>query len=57
MLFNPLTPILELYRWALFHSEPMLWDAFALSCVVILVMLLFGLLFFIKCEPKVLDRA
>jgi len=57
MLFNPLTPILELYRWALFHSEPMRWDALALSGAVILVMLLLGLLFFIKWEPKVLDRA
>ena len=57
MLFNPLTPILELYRWAFFHSEPMRWDALALSAVVILVMLLLGLLFFIKWEPKVLDRA
>ena len=56
MLLNPMTPIVELYRWALLQSnEPMRWDALALSGLVILVTLVSGLLFFIKWEPKSLD--
>lgn len=55
MLLNPMTPIVELYRWALLHNEPMRWDALALSGVVVLVILVLGLLFFIKWEPRSLD--
>lgn len=57
MLLNPMTPVVELYRWAIFHEEPMRWDALGLSGAVILVTLLLGLLFFIKWEPRSLDRA
>jgi lipopolysaccharide transport system permease protein len=55
ILLNPLTPIVELYRWSIFHDQPMRWDALALSGGVILVTLLLGLLFFVSWEPKTLD--
>ena len=56
MLLNPMTPIVELYRWALLQSnEPMRWDALALSGLIILVILVLGLLFFIRWEPQSLD--
>lgn len=52
MLYNPLTPILELYRWALFHTEPMRWDALAIAAGVIAVLLVFGLWVFAKLERR-----
>lgn len=55
MLLNPMTPIVELYRWSLLGNEVMRWDALALSAAVILVMLVLGLLFFIRWEPRSLD--
>ena len=55
MLLNPMTPIVELYRWSILHTEPMRWDALALSAAVILVMMVLGLIFFIQWEPKSLD--
>jgi lipopolysaccharide transport system permease protein len=55
MLLNPMTPIVELYRWALLHDEPMRWDALALSAVVIIGLLMIGLLFFIRFEARSID--
>lgn len=55
LLLNPMTPIVELYRWSLLHNEPMRWDALALSGAVIVTILVLGLLFFIRWEPRSLD--
>jgi len=52
MLYNPMTPIVELYRWGLFHTEPMRWDALAIAVGVIAVLLLFGLWVFAKLERR-----
>ena len=57
ILLNPMTPVVELYRWALLHNESMRWDALALSGGVILVLLLLGLVFFIRFEGQSLDAA
>jgi homopolymeric O-antigen transport system permease protein len=55
ILLNPMTPIVELYRWSLLGNEMMRWDALALSGAVILALLVLGLLFFIRWEPRSLD--
>jgi len=52
MLYNPMTPIVELYRWALFHTEPMRWDALAMACGVVAVCLAFGFWVFAKLERR-----
>ena len=58
MLLNPMTPIVELFRWSLLNgNEPMRWDALALSGVTILVIAALGLIFFIRWEPRSLDSA
>jgi lipopolysaccharide transport system permease protein len=55
LLLNPITPIMELYRWSFFYSEPMRWDALALSFCVTLILLVLGLWFFVKFEPRLVD--
>lgn len=52
LLFNPMTPIIELYRWAIFHTEPMRWDALWVACIVVLVILLIGFWTFAKLERR-----
>lgn len=55
MLLNPLTPMLELYRWALLHQGQVHWGYILLSCVVTTVVLFAGLSFFAWKQKKILS--
>lgn len=56
MWYNPLTSVLELYRWGLFHqNEPSWWHVW-LCCGEILVILTVGWWFFSRCEQRALEE-
>jgi lipopolysaccharide transport system permease protein len=55
MWFNPLTPIMELFRWAIFHVHEPRWDFVALAVATTLLITAFGLWFFVKWESTALD--
>lgn len=52
MLYNPMTPIVELYRWGLFRADPVPWSALMGSCGVIALLLLVGFWVFAKLERR-----
>jgi homopolymeric O-antigen transport system permease protein len=55
MWLNPLTPTMEMFRWAVFHVHEPRWDFVALSVVITLVGVAVGLWVFIKWEASALD--
>jgi lipopolysaccharide transport system permease protein len=55
MWFNPLTPIMELFRWAVFHVHEPRWEFVAYSTVLTLLAATLGLWVFIKWEATALD--
>jgi lipopolysaccharide transport system permease protein len=55
MWFNPLTAIMELFRWSLFHVHEPHWDFVALAVVTTFLTAAFGLWFFVKWEATALD--
>jgi lipopolysaccharide transport system permease protein len=55
MWLNPLSAILELFRWAIFHVDEPRWDFVGLSIVTTLLIAAFGLWFFVKWEVIALD--
>ncbi len=57
MLLNPLTPMVELFRWSILPAQEMYWHALALSGALTAILLLAGLIFFIKMAPRSLDVA
>lgn len=56
ILLNPLAPALEIWRWALLGTPPPpLWSVFYAVTLTILI-LIGGLIFFLRWEQKLLDR-
>lgn len=55
MWLNPLAPMMELFRWAVFHVHEPRWDFLALAVVTTLLTVAFGLWFFVKWEASALD--
>jgi lipopolysaccharide transport system permease protein len=55
MWLNPLTPMLEMFRWAMFHVHEPRWEFVALATVTTLLTVAFGLWFFVKWEASALD--
>jgi lipopolysaccharide transport system permease protein len=53
--FNPLTPVMELFRWAIFHVHEPRWEFVAYAVVATLLTTAFGLWIFIKWEATALD--
>jgi lipopolysaccharide transport system permease protein len=56
MQLNPLTPILEMFRWAVFHVHEPNWSYLALSICSIFLATVFALWFFIRWEASALDQ-
>lgn len=56
MQLNPLTPILEMFRWAIFHVDEPNWSFLALSICWIFLITVFSLWFFIRWEASALDQ-
>jgi homopolymeric O-antigen transport system permease protein len=54
---NPLTPTVELFRWALLGFGTVHWPFVALACVEILVVVLGGIWFFAKQQNRLFDHA
>ena len=55
MWFNPLTAIMEMFRWAVFHVHEPRWDFVALAVATTLLTTAFGLWVFVKWEATALD--
>jgi homopolymeric O-antigen transport system permease protein len=55
MWLNPLTPTLEMFRWAMFHVHEPRWEFVALAAGTTLLTFVFGLWVFIKWEASALD--
>jgi lipopolysaccharide transport system permease protein len=55
MWFNPVTPMMETFRWAVFHVQEPRWDFVALAVATTLLTATFGLWFFVKWEATALD--
>jgi lipopolysaccharide transport system permease protein len=55
MWFNPLTPMMEMFRWAVFHVHEPRWDFVALAAATTLLTTAFGLWVFVKWEASALD--
>lgn len=53
--FNPLTAMMELYRWSLFNVHEPRWEFVAYSVAVTLLVATLGLWVFIKWEATALD--
>jgi lipopolysaccharide transport system permease protein len=54
---NPLTPTVELFRWALLGYGTVHWPYVAVACVQILILLLAGIWFFAKQQDRLFDHA
>lgn len=54
---NPLTPTVELFRWALLGYGTVHWPFVALACAEILLLLLAGIWFFAKQQNRLFDHA
>jgi lipopolysaccharide transport system permease protein len=55
MWLNPLTPALEMFRWAVFHVHEPRWEFVGLAALTTLLTLAVGLWFFVKWEASALD--
>jgi lipopolysaccharide transport system permease protein len=55
MWLNPLTPTIEMFRWAVFHVHEPRWDFVALAAVTALTTAAAGLWIFVKWEASGLD--
>jgi lipopolysaccharide transport system permease protein len=53
--FNPLTPMMEMFRWAVFHVHEPRWEFVALAVLTTLLTIAFGLWVFVKWEASALD--
>lgn len=56
MELNPLTPIFELFRWAMFHVDEPNWSFLALSICSIFLITAASLWFFTRWEAAALDQ-
>jgi lipopolysaccharide transport system permease protein len=54
---NPMTGVVEGFRWALVGTVEPNWVAFLISCVVAIVMLLAGMFVFRRAERNIVDIA
>lgn len=54
---NPLTAIIETFRFALFNTGNLNWEQLLYSTVFIILLLITGILFFNKVEQNVIDTA
>lgn len=55
ILLNPLTPSMEMFRWALFGKGSLMWGAWLVTLAVTAMILLLGIIVFNKVERKFLD--
>jgi lipopolysaccharide transport system permease protein len=54
---NPLTPTVDLFRWAVLGYGTVRWPFVTLACVEILLLLLGGIWFFAKQQNRLFDHA
>jgi lipopolysaccharide transport system permease protein len=53
--FNPMTGVIEAYRWALFKAGNFNFAAVSLSVAITLLLLIAGTAFFLKLQRRILD--